>query len=273
VALSRRRMLQLTLCAAAGGGATASTAALCAHADRVRPRGVSPRPDPPALTSPSAVAELFRPGTRHVLDIGEPAVAATQPAGVLHMPTGRLFAVDPSWLYLGPPPGVAPFTVSVPPGDYPLTLALVVWSQTRVAAAKLTVRDEPVASWEMALRPGQDPATLPEHYFFGVGVDIAAIALFDAVALSAMVRRVEKEPTAFDFPKGGHFVELVDPVPGANVLAFETGWGDGSYPVWIGRTPGGKVACYLVDMLMLAPDTPAPDPHSPVHDPSGSHAR
>jgi Protein of unknown function (DUF4241) len=255
-------MLQLALGAAAGGGVTASTVALCAHADRARPRGVSPSPAGRALTSPSAVADLFRPGTRHVLDTGQPVVAATQFAGVLHMPTGRLFAVDPSWLYLGPPPGVTPFTVPAPPGDYPLTLALVVWSQTRVAAAKLTVRDEPVASWEMAIRPGQDPATLMENQFFGVGVDVATIALFDAVALSTMVRRVEAEPTAFDIAEGKHAVELVDPASGANVIAFDTGWGDGSYPVWIGRTRDGSVACYLADMLMLAPDSLAPGPHS-----------
>jgi len=260
VALSRRRMLQLALGAAAAG-VTASTVA-CVRADRARPRGVSPTPDARTLTSPSAVAELFRPGTRHVLDTGEPAVAATQLAGVLHMPTGRLLAVDPSWLYLGPPSGVAPFTASVPPGDYPLTLALVVWSQTRVAAAKLTVRDEPAASWEMALRPGQDPATLPENHFFGVGVDTATIALFDAVALSTMVRRVEEEPTAFDIAERKRSVELVDPASSANVIAFETGWGDGSYPVWIGRTRDGSVACYLVDMLMLAPDALVPGPHS-----------
>lgn len=254
--VSRRRIVQLAL-AAAGGGVTASLMASCGKAGRV-PRGVSPTPDALALTSPSAVADLFLPGTRHVLDTGESAVASIEFAGVLHMPTGQLVAVDPSWLSLGPPPGVTPFTVSAPPGDYPLILAVLVWSQTRVAAAKLTVRDEPVAAWEMAVRPGQETTTLPANQFFGVGVDIATIALFDAVALATMVRRVEAEPTAFDFAEGKRSVELADPVSGANVIGFETGWGDGSYPVWIGRTQDGAVACYLVDMLMLAPKAPVP---------------
>jgi Protein of unknown function (DUF4241) len=252
VGLSRRRMLRLALCAGAGGGVTAGVLALATQSGRV-PSGVSSTPDARALTSPSAVAGLFRPGTRHLLDSGETAVATTRSAGVLHMPTGRLFAVDPSWLHLGPPSGVAPFTVSAPPGDYPLALALVTWSQTRVAAAKLTVRDEPISSWEMALRPGQATASLPTNHFFGVGVDTATIALFDAVALPEMVRRAEHEPAAFDIADGNHVVELADPASGANVLAFETGWGDGSYPVWIGRTRAGSLACYLVDMLMLAP--------------------
>jgi hypothetical protein len=50
------------------------------------------------------------------------------------------------------------------------------------------------------------------------------------------------------------------------------GRADGSYPVWIGRTRGGPVACYLVDMLMRAPDVPVPGPYSSAHDPSSSPA-
>jgi hypothetical protein len=38
--------------------------------------------------------------------------------------------------------------------------------------------------------------------------------------------------------------------PGANLIAYHSGWGDGSYPTWIGRSTSGDVACFVTDMLL-----------------------
>lgn len=45
---------------------------------------------------------------------------------------------------------------------------------------------------------------------------------------------------------------VTDPESGANLIAFHSGWGDGSYPVWIGRSADGQVACFVADMLLLS---------------------
>jgi hypothetical protein len=119
-----------------------------------RPNPVPPADDPPKRLYPSAAADLFEPGKRFRVDTGDVAVSELKPAGTLRLPTGRLVATDPSWLYAGPPPDIGPFTATVAPGAYPVTLALLRGPDLRVAAARLTVRDEPVAGWEMALRPG-----------------------------------------------------------------------------------------------------------------------
>ncbi|MFD9736365.1 DUF4241 domain-containing protein [Umezawaea sp. NPDC059074] len=44
---------------------------------------------------------------------------------------------------------------------------------------------------------------------------------------------------------------MSDPKSGATLVAFGSGWGDGSYPVWGGRTAEGAVACFVADMLLL----------------------
>jgi hypothetical protein len=116
---------------------------------------------------PSLAADLFRPGTRHMLKTGDTAVSEIVPGGVLRLPTGRLTAADPGWVSQRVPDGVGPLTVRVPPGRYPLTLALL---DGRVAAARLSIADQPVTSWDLAVRTGEDPSTLAPGYFFGVGV-------------------------------------------------------------------------------------------------------
>ncbi|PWU51275.1 hypothetical protein DLJ47_22135 [Micromonospora sp. S4605] len=260
---SRRQVLRLALVPVAVGGG-----AILGGCSMYQPSGTSVPsaslgPEETIPWSPGQAAELFRPGSRHLLDSGEWATATTLPAGVLHLPTGRLVAADPSWLMSWERSGIAPFTATVPPGSYPLTLALVEGPEDKhVAAAKLAIRDEPVAAWEMALRPGQDLGTLRDGEAFTVGVDVATIALFDTVALEAMARRTEEDPDSYYVDQADRPVELHDHASGANLIAFNTGWGDGGYPVWIGRTTTGAAACFVIDMAMLAPP-PTPTSSSP----------
>jgi hypothetical protein len=140
--------------------------------------------------------------------------------------------------------------VTVPPGQYPVLLSLVRWADDpqhqRVAAARLVIRDDPVASWELALRPGEDPRVIGDEGFFGFGVDAGMACFFDAVAAPAMDRLSET------FTLGdATTAELSDPESGANLIAYESGWGDGCYPTWIGRTSHGDLACFVADMLLL----------------------
>ena len=37
---------------------------------------------------------------------------------------------------------------------------------------------------------------------------------------------------------------------------LHSGWGDGSYPVWIGRTAAGDIACFVADLLTFDIMTP-----------------
>jgi hypothetical protein len=91
----------------------------------------------------------------------------------------------------------------------------------------LTILDQPITTWELALRPGQNPATLRPGYFFDVGVDAATIAVFDAVVLDAVIRLETAEPTSFEVWHADRPVERTV-APGVNAIAFETGWGDGA---------------------------------------------
>ena len=46
---------------------------------------------------------------------------------------------------------------------------------------------------------------------------------------------------------------MTSPSTGHTLVAFTSGWGDGFYPTWIGRSASGEVTCFLTDFF-VAPD-------------------
>lgn len=185
-------------------------------------------------------------------------VVETRPAGMLRMPTGLLVTADPGWL----DDDLEAFAEALPRGRHPVTLAVVRFVEQpehiRVAGCRVDVRDVPVVSWGQALRPGDDASSLGDGQFFGVGVDAGMLCFFDAAALPGLVELSED----WDEPRGlwdeltdavsrDESAELEDPETETNLIAFSIGWGDGVYPVWIGRGADGEVACVVADGQVL----------------------
>jgi hypothetical protein len=216
------------------------------------PAGSVPPPwHPPAPMPPIALAETFTPGTRFALpgDIGT-VVVETRVVGVLRLTSGRVIARDPGWL----PTDAQPFTVTVPPGEYPVELAEVRFTENpehvRVAAAKAVITPGQVESWELALLPGQDTAMLNDGEFYGIGVDAGLACLFDADALPALAADDNYLEDHWD-ALAEDPLEVTVPGSAANMIAFHSGWGDGLYPTWVGRTGDGTVAAFVVDLLVV----------------------
>jgi hypothetical protein len=202
---------------------------------------------------------LLQAGSRYVQD-DVTYIVEPHPLGALRLPTGQLAAFDP---------GVTdeddePFSVSVPPGAYQVTAWVTVlekedreW-QRRVAALQLVVRAEPVTSWELALIDSDDVAVLEDGEFFGYAVDTGTGAFAD-LSVSKILAGWDSEDfeEAFDpdeFPEApvpGHFDRVVAPNSGANLIMVESGWGDGYYPTYVGRTEAGEVACFVTDFLVV----------------------
>jgi hypothetical protein len=244
---------------------------------------------PPRPLQPEHLDSLFTAGTRLVLDtsefmfpLGDTVIVEVRPAGTLRMPSGQLVATDPGWIGID-----EPYAATVAPGEYPVLLSVVRWADDpehkRVAAAKLAIRDDPAVSWELALRPGEDVRYLRDGAFFGFGVDSGNACFCDVVVVPGLERLVwpsvndaAEAPAVrqlFETLNNGDncAAELGDLESGANLIAFRSGWGDGAYPTWIGRTSNGDLACFIADMVLLygvvtsftRPTSPAapPDPN------------
>lgn len=186
------------------------------------------------------------------------------------LPTGAVVACDPLVFA-----STEPFAATVAPGRYPLVAWVAVLfkdgaeHQRRNAALQLVIRDEPAVRWELALQAGQDPAGLGDKEFFGFGVDAGCGALADRAATAAIQGwdedRIDEVFIPADYPPApvpGLVPAVVDEATGANVVLVTSGWGDGVYPTFVGRTAAGPVASFVID-FQVVPDDPPPAPSSP----------
>ncbi|GGL86801.1 hypothetical protein GCM10010129_33250 [Streptomyces fumigatiscleroticus] len=247
----------------AAGSADAQPAAgpedpvgLGARADADEPRSLwrPPRPAGPGL----ALGELFWPGARFTSDSwGGMTVDRVRHIATLRVPSGRLVVADPMY-----PDGPRVLTERIPPGAYPLQAPVLVgegdfcgerFPVTEEPVVRLLIRDEPALTWTMALSERDDPRLLLDGHAYGFATDGAAGGFADASAwdtLSAKVRRYHEEDddTAAE-PISDGCLRVTDEETGSDLVSFCTE-GDGTWPVWLGRSATGEpVAVAVVTSL------------------------
>lgn len=190
------------------------------------------------------------------------------PAGDLVLPSGRIIATDPC--YLDRPDDTPPFVRTIPPGCYPVWLALArkasdaPWAE-RVACMVLHLSDGPAVQWEPALRPDERLAELPPRHFYGHGVDSGNACFVDAAVIAGLDPEMRRELYT-DGVVGAHeragwhtrFVHV--PIPGssaANLIACSSGYGDGFYPSWWGIDETGDPCTLATDFFVLVEEVDA----------------
>ncbi|SCL45115.1 Protein of unknown function [Micromonospora citrea] len=204
---------------------------------------------PPRPSHPNGVQTLFTPGAQVAAEGVGASVIDVRPAGTLYMPSGRLIVADPTSAST-----TEPLVAAVPPGDYPVSVSILrslrYPEMGYVAAARLTITDEPVKAWEPALCPDDDPTLLASDESIGFGVDAGMGCFVDAVAqLDEMDEDRYLDALGSDFA-----AEVTVAATGANMVVFRTGLGDGGYPKWLGRTEDGRIACFVADMQLIPAD-------------------
>ncbi|MFD5878316.1 DUF4241 domain-containing protein [Streptomyces yangpuensis] len=216
----------------------------------------------PRPAQPGPINKLFRPGVR-VTDGYHPEMTVVEPRRVagLRVPSGLLAVSGPD-ADEGDGPRI---TVPVPPGEYVLDEACVRYSYhcewrnaevttTSCTAVRLLVSETPATAWEMALAPDDDPRLFIENQIAGFDTDGATGCFADAGAWEPLVALYERglihgEPDLDgyeDLDDGSLFMQHTwDEASGGELMAFAT-TGDGTYPVWVGRSDVGEVVAVVV---------------------------
>jgi hypothetical protein len=183
--------------------------------------------------------ELFSPGKSVELDDDLSSIEVRS-VGMLDVTTGILVVGD-----LGYDPGVlSPVGQRVPPGSYPAEVAVAFG---RNAALRVRFSDRKVAKWH--------PADMNDDGGHVVGVDAGNVAVMDLAAIMTLNAR-DKE-RAFDIyeracqrPRS----QMLSLIGTNDTVIADSGWGDGTYPVYWGVDGDGKPAVLVVDFQLIGPD-------------------
>ncbi|MFE9775751.1 DUF4241 domain-containing protein [Streptomyces sp. NPDC005931] len=142
-------------------------------------------------------------------------------------------------------------------------------TRTDTMAVRVLVSDTPALTWKMAFRPDDDPRLLRQDGIFGFDTDGATGCFADAGAWEPLLELFERglvqgdpdlDPDEYEDINHNDSMYLLrtrDRTSGGELVAFAT-TGDGTYPVWVGRSEAGEVVGVVVlveRMLELLPES------------------
>jgi Protein of unknown function (DUF4241) len=195
-------------------------------------------------------ADLLRDGAELTSSTGSLRIEHRE-IGRLNLPSGRVIAADALV-----EPTLPPFARSVPPGQYPVRIAIAHLNQDkdqRIAAAWLAFGVAPVAVWEAADLEG-GPAS-------AYGVDSGTGSFLSQEAAAVFAERLsgpyadsvmEQMESNYVDTRNWAMVELPG-TDGLNLALFSSGFGDGAYASYWGMAETGEAVALLTDFGLLDP--------------------
>ncbi len=173
-----------------------------------------------------------------------------EPLGRLKCPTGRIGAIAPFMTR-----DMSPFTVTVPPGEYAVSVAITedLPGDRRVAFAKLTFGSGRPTYWQLAVPVAFDLATLKPGRVVGYSVDGGIGSFMDRQTAKFLDAPEENQRFNEALEKKFGDMPLMSMLAAGdgNVAVFSTGIGDGSYPSYFGFDEHGAPVALVTDFGMV----------------------
>ncbi|MBI5723993.1 MAG: DUF4241 domain-containing protein [Planctomycetes bacterium] len=164
--------------------------------------------------------------------------------------TGTMVVCDPTFVRSG-----EWIEIAVSPGDYPVELCIAHTAGTtdqRIAAARVKFDNGPIKTVTKTTPPDFE-------------VEGGSACFMDKLIAQKLRNAEEKDWVAYldslrirmherYVPTWSWCSMIIDSTSGENALIFDTGWGDGMYPIYIGlnahRRPAVLVADFLLDVFI-----------------------
>lgn len=175
--------------------------------------------------------------------------------GKLKIVSGQLVACDPFWLK----DGEKAFTTKLPIGEYSVNITTshheddsygsITFSTIRLANTK------PIR-WEMMLLPDQELSKLKDDEFWGYAVDAGMGCFADLKAIQIVHNN--KDNREFIDKLADDLIRLSSRtgwcninLEVGNIIAFSSGWGDGSYPTFAGFDEDNQLVAVVTDFMCI----------------------
>ncbi len=192
--------------------------------------------------------------------------------GPVSLPTGQMLVRDPM-VYLDDEE--EPYFQTVPAGEYEAVACVVVpgkGENPRYAAARVRFSEEEAVFFEEALLGSEDLSTLSEGEYFGFHVEVGLACICDAETRDAFCAfgegwyEAHPEGNLYDdyfarlFAKSyektpkyqrteGDWLNWKVPNTGLHMPMFQSGFGDGTYPVYFGYDRDGNICQTVVQFI------------------------
>lgn len=196
------------------------------------------------------------------------------PLGEVALPTGEIVVRDPL-VYLNR--DNVPYWQKTPAGRFPLRACVIMDEDEgpQYAAVAVDFSSEEPVSYTEALIGHENLAELEKGEYFGFAVDSGLGAVLDAAALGPLAdfqeawQAANPEGNIYDDYFAGLFAESYErnpecqreggdwlnwPIPGSglNALMFQSGFGEGVYPVYFGFAASGRMARLTIQFIDIA---------------------
>jgi Protein of unknown function (DUF4241) len=184
--------------------------------------------------------------------------------GDLILTSGKLIAAD-ALIRMAE----VPFDLKLKPGRYPVILSIANYirrKDERVAYAMLSVSKKTPIRWEKAtyIHEEGDSIYPNEYEFYGYSVDSGTGSFMDAEVEQILLdtELIEPEEDTWWW-RLGDLLDLqsrstwswadtcIDEKSGANIIAFSSGLGDGTYPTYFGYDEKNEVSKIVTDFLLF----------------------
>ncbi|MDR2761579.1 MAG: DUF4241 domain-containing protein [Planctomycetaceae bacterium] len=191
--------------------------------------------------------------------------------GTVNFPTGNIMVLDPL-VFLNRE--AKPYFIKAPTGVFPIKAAVVEIEEDhyRYAAVKVSFNDMPVEYFIEALHGNENFDGLEEGNFFGFNVDTGLGTIIDTETRDAFCNFIEKweknhpDGNTYDdlfakefkesyekYPKyqrkDGDWINFTIPDTNLNLPMFQSGFGDGAYPVYFGYDKNNKICQVVIQFI------------------------
>jgi len=170
-----------------------------------------------------------------------------------------------------------PYYRKVPCGEFPVSVCVMVETEEdidRYAVVKVEFSKERAVEFENALIGNENLDTLKEGDFFGFNVDAGLGSITDTIGRDAFIKFMKEwdkknpDKNIYDdyfsqlfiesykkFPNyqrsGGDWINFKIPETNINIPMFQSGYGDGSYPVYYGLDKNGDVCSLIIEFINI----------------------
>lgn len=197
------------------------------------------------------------------------------PIGNLYVPSGKIVAGDPFWVYSD---DLIPFKTSIKSGYYPVEILIhkIEDNHYRIAFARIKVSEQVATSWKLAVSDDITEEEINQLYpgeFYGYGVDAGTGFFADLESAQVFKEKcieydsknlyydeeiMEELESFLDKNSISHISGLIhcsmhfpNKNEEHNIAIFTSGWGDGSYGTYWGLDDNGNITELITNFNVI----------------------